>query len=295
MRCALIFGLPLADASMGNGLVLAVLAAALMHASWNALIRGAPDKRQYTILMHVCAALLAAVGLCFTGWPSWASAPYIVTSAVIHWLYIALLMRIYEGGQLAVGYVAMRGLAPLLVALLSVLVLQEPMALQAWFGVAAILVGVLTIALASGQPAMLLRHPSGRAALLNAGLIASYTLVDGQGVRLSGNPLAYALTLVLLDPLVVLAMQLRRSPRDLLRYAHKHWVLGFLGAAISTGGYAIVLWAMTKAPIAAVAALRESSVVFAVLIGSLWFKEGRLRVGLVAALSVALGVLLIKN
>lgn len=280
---------------MSNGVVLAVLAAALMHASWNAMIRGATDKRQYTILLHVCAALLATVGLCFTGWPSLASAPYIAISAVIHWLYIALLMRIYDGGQLAVGYVAMRGLAPLLVCLFTVGILQEALSLPAWLGVACIVGGVLTVALSSGQPlVMLIRHPSGRAALLNAGLIAAYTVVDGQGVRLSGNPLGYVFTLVLLDPLVVLSHQLRRNPSAFLAYARGHWALGFLGASISTGAYGIVLWAMTHAPIAVVAALRESSVVFAVLIGTLWFKEGRLGPGLLAALMVLGGVTLIR-
>lgn len=286
---------PVLGTGISTGVGLAVLAAALMHASWNALIRGAPDKQQYTILLHACAALLAVAGLCVTGWPSPASLPYIAASAVLHWVYIALLMRIYDGGQLAVGYVAMRGLAPMLVSLVSVFALREPLSAQAWLGVAAILAGVMTIALASGQPVgLLLRHPSGRAALLNAGVIAAYTLVDGQGVRQSGNPLGYVFTLVLFDPLLVLALQVRRDPAALLAYARRHWPLGFLGAGISTGAYAIVLWAMTQAPIAVVAAMRESSVIFAVLIGSLWFKEGRLRPGLLAALCVGLGVALIK-
>jgi drug/metabolite transporter (DMT)-like permease len=284
------------ESGVSTDIGLIVLAAALMHASWNALIRSAPDKRQYTILLHVCAALLAAIGLCFTGWPSVASAPYIAASSVLHWIYIALLMRIYDGGQLAVGYVFMRGLAPLLVCIVSVFVLLEPLPLRAWMGIAAILLGVLTIALASGQPlGLLLRHASGRSALLNAAVIAGYTLVDGQGVRLSGNPLAYVFTLSLFDPLVVLSLQLRRDRGEMLDYFREHWALGFLGATIATGAYAIVLWAMTKAPIAAVAALRESSVVFAVLIGRLWFKEGRLQVGMMAATSVVVGVLLIKS
>lgn len=120
---------------MSSGVVLAVLAAALMHANWNALIRGAPDKRQYTILMHTCAAALAAV-----------------------------------------GYVAMRDLAPLLVSLVAVFVLNESMSAWAWLGVAAILAGVLTIAMFSGQPlALLVRHRSGRAALLNAGPTPCWT------------------------------------------------------------------------------------------------------------------------
>jgi drug/metabolite transporter (DMT)-like permease len=94
---------------------------------------------------------------------------------------------------------------------------------------------------------------------------------------------------------VLLLLQLRRHPVEMLAYFRQHWMLGFLGAAISTSAYGIVLWAMTKAPVSAVAALRESSVVFAVLISSLWFKEGRLKVGLVAAIGVATGVLLIKH
>jgi len=286
----------LPEAPIGLGVGMTVLAAALMHASWNALIRSAPDKRQYTTLLHVCAAVLAAVGLCFTGWPDRGSAPYILASAVLHWIYVALLMRIYDGGQLAVGYVFMRGMAPALVGLVSIFALREPLSLQAGLGVASILLGVLTIALASGQPPIvLLRHTSGRSALLNAGVIAAYTLVDGYGARLSGNPLAYVFVLSLLDPLLVLALQIRGSPQALLTYARDHWPLGLLGAVIATSAYAMVLWAMTKAPIAAVAALRESSVVFAVLIGALCFREGRLRIGLIAAIFVTVGVALIKS
>lgn len=276
--------------------VLAVLAAALMHASWNALIRGAPDKGLYTLLLHVCSALLASVGLLFVGWPDPASWPFLGLSALLHTAYILCLMRAYEGGQLAISYLLMRGLAPLLVCLLSTPLLGETLSVGAWLGIACILVGVLTIASTSGQSlGLVLRHPSGQAALFNAAIIAAYTLVDGQGARLSGNPVGYVLALALFEPLVILAHELRRRRPAVLHYFRQHWPLGFLGAAVATSAYCIVLWAMTQAPIAVVAAMRESSVIFAVLIGSLWFKEGRLRAGLLAGLCVVAGVLLLKR
>lgn len=155
----------MAESGLSSGVGLAVLCAALMHAGWNALIRGTPDKPLFTVLLHLCSALLAAVGLCFTGWPNAASTPYIIASALLHSLYIVLLMRADDGGQLAVGYVLMRGLASLIFGLVAVLVLHELLSPTGWAGIACILTGVLVIALASGQtPRDLLRHRSGRAA-----------------------------------------------------------------------------------------------------------------------------------
>lgn len=126
-------------------------------------------------------------------------------------------------------------------------------------------------------------------------MITGDTRVDGQGFRLSGNPLAYLFTLSRFDPMVLLALQLRRNTGEMLGDFRKHWALGFLGATTTSAAYAIVLWAMTKAPIEASAALSESSVVFEVLNGQLWFKESRLQVGQMAAASIDVGVLLIKS
>jgi drug/metabolite transporter (DMT)-like permease len=276
--------------------VLAVLCAAMMHATWNALIRGAPDKGLFTLLLHVCSALLACFGLIVVGLPNWESGPFLLMSALLHTVYIICLMRAYEGGQLAVSYLLMRGLAPLIVCVVSTPLLGETPSLMAWLGIAFILLGVLTIASTTGRSiSEVIRHPSGKAALLNAIIIAAYTVVDGQGARVSQNPVGYVLTLALFEPLIILTHQLRRRHTVVLTYFKLHWRLGFLGAAVATSAYSIVLWAMTQAPIVVVAAMRESSVIFAVLIGSLWFREGRLRVGLIAASSMAIGVALIKS
>lgn len=284
------------EAGMSSGVIAAVLAAALLHAGWNALIRGAGDKGLYTLLLHACSGTLGGIGLIFLGLPDAASWPYVIASALLHTVYIAWLMRAYDGGQLAVSYTLMRGLPPLLVAMFSVPLIGEALGWGDWLGIIAICAGVLGIGFAGGMtPGKAIAHPASRAAMLNAVVIAAYTLVDGIGARAAGNALAYACCLYLCEPLIILAWQYRRRGRPMLVYFCSHWRLGVAGAMCSTTAYATVLWAMTQAPVAMIAALRESSVIFAVLIGSLWFKEGRLRQGLLAASAVVLGILLLRG
>lgn len=272
-----------------------VLAAALLHAGWNALIRGATDKGLYTLLLHACSGLLALLAIGFVGLPAAASWPFIIASALIHTVYIAWLMRAYEGGQLALSYTLMRGLPPLMVAMVSGPLLNEFLGLNGWLGIASICGGVLMIGLAAGKTiGQVIAHPSSRAALLNASAIASYTVIDGQGARLSDNPVSYAICLFVLEPVIILSLNYRWRGRQMRKYFARHWPVGLFGALCSTGAYTAILWAMTQAPIAIVAALRESSVIFAVLIGSLWFNEGRLRLGLIAACLVVAGILLLR-
>jgi len=283
------------DQELSTGIILAVLMAALLHAGWNALIRGAGDKGLYTLLLHACSATIGGIGLLFLGLPDAASWPYVLASALLHTLYIAWLMRAYDGGQLAVSYTLMRGLPPLLVALLSAPLLGETLGMADWLGIAVICGGVLGIGFAGGMtPGRAIAHPASRAAMLNALAIAAYTLVDGLGARAAGNALAYACCLYLCEPLIILLWQYRRRGRPMFDYFRSHWRLGLIGALCSTTAYSTILWAMTQAPVAMIAALRESSVVFAVLIGSLWFKEGRLHQGLMAGAAVVFGILLLR-
>lgn len=281
---------------LSPGIALAVLAAALLHAGWNALIRGAGDKRLYTLLLHACSAMVGAVGLLFTGLPAPESWPYLALSAVIHSAYILLLIKAYDGGQLATSYTLMRGLPPLIVGLLSGPLLGEALGVEGTLGIVLISCGVIGIGFASSlSVARIASHASTHAAIVNAVAIAGYTLVDGQGVRLAGNPLAYVFCLSLLEPIGVLAVATRRSPGAIGQYFLTHWRLGFIGASAATLAYGTVLWAMTQAPIAMVAALRESSVIFAVLIGALWFKEGHLRSGVIASAVVVAGIILLRS
>jgi len=257
--------------------VLAVLAGALLHAAWNALIRSGDDKPLDTGLIHGLGTLVALPLVMWTGFPRAEAWPYLGASWVIHIGYYIALAGAYRHGELGLTYPVMRGLAPLLVAASSAAVLGEPLSAQGWAGIAAVSAGVVAVGLSrgaasGGHPGKALRY-----ALANAAIIALYTVVDGRGVRVSGAPLAYVATLFLADGLPYFALVLwqRRAQRAAVRsYLAARWKLALLASIASFGSYAIALWAMTRAPVATVAALRETSVLFAALIGVLWLKEG---------------------
>jgi phosphonate utilization associated putative membrane protein len=245
---------------------LAVLFGALLHASWNALVKSGSDKALDTAVMNLAAAVLVLPLIVVAGWPAAAAWPWLLTSAAVHVAYYALLTAAYRHGELALTYPLMRGAAPLMVALGSVAFFREPLAPAGWAGVIGICGGVLVLGLS--------RHglESGRAvlyALANAVVIATYTVVDGLGVRASGNAPGYVATVFLLNALPFGALVLaRRGWRPLVQQARLRAPLATMGAAASVGSYGIALWAMTRAPVASVAALRETSVLFAALIGA---------------------------
>ena len=247
-------------------IALAVLFGALLHAGWNALVKSGADKALDTAVMNLIGGAMALPLVFVAGLPVAAAWPWLLASAAIHVAYYALLTAAYRHGELALTYPLMRGAAPLLVALVSVSAFGEPLSPAGWAGVVGICGGVLVLGLSSHG------LESGRAmalALANAVVIAGYTVVDGHGVRASGAATSYVATLFALNAVpfgaVVLA---RRGWRPLVQHARKRGPLAALGAAASLGSYGIALWAMTRAPVASVAALRETSVLFAALIGA---------------------------
>ena len=256
--------------------MLAVLCGALLHASWNALIKSGDDKAVDTALLHALGALLALPLLLWIGLPPRASWPYIAASMVIHIGYYIALVGAYRHGDLGLTYPIMRGFAPLLVALGSTTLIGEAPSTVAWLGIVGITAGVALVGLA--HPGETLHH---RKALMfafaNAAIIALYTVVDGLGVRTSDSALKYVVTLFVLDGIAYpLGVWLRRSAaarREIVRFARRRWPLALLGGAASMGSYAIALWAMTRAPVASVAALRETSVLFAAVLGTVLLKE----------------------
>jgi phosphonate utilization associated putative membrane protein len=260
--------------------VLAVLFGAMLHASWNALIKSGKDKAVDTALVHFLGALVALPFMLWVGPPPVSAWPYIGLSLVIHIGYYIALVGAYQHGELGLTYPIMRGFAPLLVALASGALIGEAPTLAAWLGIIGIAAGVGLVGLA--HPGEALHHRKALAfAFANAGIIALYTVVDGRGVRASVvsdlGALRYVLMLFVLDgiayPLLVWA---RRSPTqrtEIVAYARKRWPVAALGGSASIGSYAIALWAMTRAPIASVAALRETSVLFAAVLGTLLLKE----------------------
>jgi drug/metabolite transporter (DMT)-like permease len=185
----------------------------------------------------------------------------------------------------------MRGIAPLIVAVLGVAFLQELPTTHAMLGIVLICTGIVSIAFVRRE-----RHPAAAArwAFANAAIIAAYTLVDGSGARTSGNALAYVTWLIFIEGLPFIAWILWRRRAAGAAYLQRGWRRGLVGGAASLAAYGIVLFAMTRAPVAAVAALRETSVLFAALIGAVWLKEGFGAMRLAGAASVAVGIAALK-
>ncbi len=257
-------------------IVAAVLFGALLHASWNALIKSGTDKALDTALIHVLGCGVGAVLVAIVGLPRGEAWPWIACSLVIHVGYYMTLVGAYKHGELGFAYPIMRGSAPLLVALLSGPLIGEHLPLAAWLGIGAISAGVLTIGLTRSARGAGSRRHALAFALANAAIIASYTLVDGLGVRASGDALQYVAALFLIDGVPYFAIVMWQRRADLapsVAFMRQRWPVAMLGSCASMGAYGIALWAMTHAPVASVAALRETSVLFAALIGVLLLEE----------------------
>jgi phosphonate utilization associated putative membrane protein len=260
--------------------MLAVLCGAMLHAGWNALVKSSDDKQADTALVHFLGALVALPVALWVGLPRPECWPFMAASLVIHVGYYVALAGAYQHGELGLTYPIMRGVAPLLVALGSAAIIGESLSAGAWLGIICITVGVALVGLS--HPGQALHHGKALAfAFANAAIIASYTFVDGLGVRQAGpavtEVLSYVMWLFVLDGFPYpLLLWWRRGPQGrqmLVDYARSRWPLAALGGAASIGSYAIALWAMTRAPVASVAALRETSVLFASVLGTLMLKE----------------------
>jgi drug/metabolite transporter (DMT)-like permease len=281
--------------------IAAVLCAALMHATWNALVKArARDVSPLlpTVVVLGGGALFSALLLPFVAAPLPASWPFIAASSAAQTVYYLLLIEAYRGGEMSHAYPLMRGSAPLLVALGSGVLTGERLSAGQWLAVALICGGILAM-VASLPPRVGANAGAQRRttlfALLTACVIAAYTLIDGLGVRRSGAPAAYTMWIFLLSGLAVLACAARGhgQARELLRFACANPLLLPVGGAATLGSYGIALWAMTRAPVAAIAALRETSILFATALAALVLREriGRARlaaVTLIAAGAVAM-------
>jgi drug/metabolite transporter (DMT)-like permease len=277
---------------MALSIVLLVLAAALMHAAWNALIKTSRDISLDTALIACTAALVAAVVLPFIALPAPESWPFLALSWILQLGYYRLLAAAYHHGDLSYAYPLMRGLAPPLVAIAGAFVLTDPASPWLWTGVALISTGVLMI---GGWRFMLAPSRATWFAVANAAVIAAYTLIDGIGVRHSGNAASYGLWLFFLIGIPIIPAVLWRRGRVLAGHLRREWRRALLSGSMSIAVYLIALWAMTQAPIAAVAALRETSVIFAALIGAVWLKESFGRRRIAGACVVVLGIALLRS
>ncbi|QMU70979.1 EamA family transporter [Streptacidiphilus sp. P02-A3a] len=272
---------------------LLVLAAAVLHAVWNALAHRIEDKLVGFVLIDLGYLCCAAVLVCFTPLPDAAAWPFIGTSCLLQIVYQVLLLQSYRLGDFGQMYPIARGTSPLLVALASTTVLGQSLPLGGALGLIAVCSGLAGLAFADGLPGRA-QLPALAAAVGTGVMIASYTVVDGTGVRRSGTVLGYiAWSFLCQGPALPLAAWRLRGGRALLGALRPAYRTGLAGGALSMLAYGLVVWAQDRGNLAAIAALRETSIVFAALIGALVFRErlGYRRMAASAAVLLGIGVL----
>ena len=271
----------------------AVLLAAVTHASWNAIAHKITDKLVAFTLIAGGGVVIGAVIAPFAAFPAAEAWPYLLASALVHVVYFALLMTSFRLGDFGQAYPIARGTAPLVVAVLAAFVAHEVPDGWAAAGIALSCAGLTGVALWG-----LRGHRPNWAAIgaaLATGLsIAAYTVLDGLGVRASGSSLGYIAWLMMVEGLAIPAYAVWRWRRETVAVLRPFAGLGLLGAALSVAAYGLVLWAQTKAELAPISALRESSIIVGAAIGAVFFKErfGAPRIVAAALLVVGIGMML---
>jgi len=249
-----------------------VLFAALLHAAWNAFIKSGNNKLVETTLLVTGAGAIAGAILPFVPAPAEASWPFLVASVALHCVYFSLVAVAYRTGELSFAYPIMRGSAPLFTAVLTAVILGEPIGGGGWLGILLLCAGILWLARDGWRSAHSQEHALAFA-LLNAVVIVAYTIVDGLGVRASENAWSYVLWLFFLNMFPLLARGFASNAGAFLSMPVGGWLKGCAGGLCSLCAYGLALWAMTQAPIALVAALRETSVLMGTALGALLLKE----------------------
>jgi drug/metabolite transporter (DMT)-like permease len=273
--------------------MLAVLLGAAFHASWNVLVKSGSDPFLDTVSVATGVAAVTAIVLVFLPAPLEASWLCLIASVVIHVVYYAFLVLAYQGGDLSLVYPIMRGTAPAFTALLAAVLLGEQPSWGGWTGVFMVSGGVLLLAADSPRSRGFRLAPV-VFALLNAGVIVGYTLVDGLGARLSGNAFSYTGWMLLLTGVLVFVISFAFRGRQVTHHVWAQWKKWTLGGGFTFASYGLALWAMTKAPIAPVAALRETAIVFSALLAVLVLKERITTLRYVSIAVVTAGAIAIK-
>ena len=264
-----------------------VLCAAALHALWNAIIKAAADRVLTLGAVSATTVLVGVALITLFPAPAAESWPYIIASTLIHYGYYVFLFLAYRLGDFSQVYPISRGLAPVLVALGAQAFAGETLPILAWLGLLSVSFGIIVLSLPSigVNP-----NPMAVAAAAGTGLlIASYSVVDGIGVRLADSPFGYIGWLFVLEfPVIVIAALRERGKQMAVRWSAIR--LGLLGGLFAALAYGLVIYVKIFAPLGAVSAVRESSVIFAAIIGAVYFGERPWRRRVFAAAAVTTGV-----
>ncbi len=279
---------------MENVVFLAVLFAAACHAGWNALIKVGLDPLSTTTLISIGSAAVALVLVPVVGLPTLGAWPWLIASVAIHLVYFASLIESYRTGDLGQVYPIARGSAPLMTATATSIFVGEKLSLVGWTGIFALVAGVFLLSARGARDLAVIDRRAIGFALFTAITICAYSVVDGIGARASVDPNAYSVWLFLGIAVVMVPYALYRDGRDVVPAMYLYWRRGLAGGALQVLSYGIAIWAMTAAPIAIVAALRETSVLFGAAIAVVVLKEPFRTIRVVAACLIVCGLILIR-
>lgn len=272
------------DTTVDDRIFAAVLLAAFWHAGWNSVVKIGLDRVSTVLLLALVQAAIAIMVLPFVEQPALAALPWIIAAAVLHSGYKVFLIQAYAHADLSQAYPLARGAAPLIVTVWSVIFMGvsfSPLSLSA---ILVISFGILIMAVKGAEGGV----------MGGAGFTASYTLVDGVGARVAGTPTGFIMWMVIGDAIGMVAYVTRSYGRAAFPALLPAWKIGLAAGAMSLGSYWIAVWAFTQAPIALVAALRESSILFAILIATFALREKVTRWRWISACAIACGMVLMK-
>lgn len=274
---------------MSEDVFVVIVFAGLLHAVWNAAIKSS-SKIFTAIGVNSSAGIVSLLLVFFVPPLSFNAFPFIVASATLQIIYTLLTGKIYQVSELSHAYPIMRGVAPLIVMIVSLLFMQQILKTSEVTGIAVICCSVLMLTLSAGKAG----SKGTLLSALNALIIAGYTIIDSMGIRHSDSALAYILWVFATTGLGVMASALLIRGESFARYYLSHWKITFLGGVCTLSSYGLVLWAMTQAPVAIVSALRETSVFSGIAISILFLGEKPSRVRLLSATGIACGAIILK-
>jgi drug/metabolite transporter (DMT)-like permease len=270
-----------------------VLFAAVLHATWNAVIKSSGDKFHDTVLVTLGSAAAGALLLPWVPLPAPASRPYLIASVTIHIGYFSLVALAYRLSDMSYIYPLMRGVAPLLTALAASVAIAEPLTPGGKIGIMLLSSGILLLTSDAWWSRKVGAQPTA-VGLLNAFVIAMYTVIDGIGLRLSGNPWSYVSWFFLFQPVPFIAFFILSRRHSFLGHVKQRWRVGTLVGLCTFTSYGLALYAMAYIPIALVAALRETSVIFGAAIAAIFLGERFGPIRYLAALLVTAGAAAMK-
>lgn len=278
---------------MTGTVFLAIIGAAVMHAAWNALLKSGTDKTLGMAAVTLGHVPLGLLSFFFVPLPALDSYPYIIGGILLHFGYQLFLIRSYQLGDLTQVYPIARGSAPLLVTLASITVLSVALSGMQVLAVIIIGAGIISLAFAPSSDGARNGRAAG-VALVTGCFIAGYSVVDGLGARAAGTSLGYFAVLVQGNGLLMILYLALRSPQTFRALPRDGRNMFFIGGSTSFLSFAIVTWAFTQAPIALVTALRETSVIFALIIGAVFLNERLGPLKIMSTVMTVIGALLLR-